>query len=166
MPPPPPELSPLPPPADSQNTSATSYEFDSDSPSVLCPGFNPGDFCDCSGGCTEQHAFCACPPARAPRCCGAAPLDALDARRSPHRHHFVELLPLYLLSAAGIAAGLFGALWLVNAPSRSSTASRDLDAARSLLVDAAQDLQARAVARVASFPSSFPKPKPASVEMH
>jgi len=62
---------------------------------------------------------------------------------------------------AGITAGLLGALWLVNAPSRSSST-----AARSLLVDAAQDLQARAMAWVASFPRSFPQPKPVSVEMH
>ena len=49
------------------------------SDAVLCPDMREGDYCDCSGDCTDKPEFCACEAARA--CCEAHHM--ITCRRSP-----------------------------------------------------------------------------------
>ena len=39
---------------------------------ILCPGFLRGQFCDCSGDCTHNEAWCSCDAAKAQTCCNTA----------------------------------------------------------------------------------------------
>lgn len=36
---------------------------------ILCPGFLTGQYCDCSGDCTNNEAWCSCDAAKAQTCC-------------------------------------------------------------------------------------------------
>ena len=49
----------------------TSEEFLPES-AILCPGFLRGQFCDCSGDCTHNEAWCSCDAAKAQTCCNTA----------------------------------------------------------------------------------------------
>ena len=39
---------------------------------ILCPGFLRGEYCDCSGDCTNNEAWCSCDAAKAQTCCNTA----------------------------------------------------------------------------------------------
>lgn len=39
---------------------------------ILCPGFLTGQYCDCSGDCTNSEAWCSCDAAKAQTCCNTS----------------------------------------------------------------------------------------------
>ena len=45
---------------------------------VLCPGFEPGEYCDGDGDCTNEPDWCSCPAAQA-ICANAGPKEEEDS---------------------------------------------------------------------------------------